>query len=527
MIRRTVMGLAVGAVVCLTVSGQNTQRPLHGGTLRVGTAEEIAVWDVHRSTSVLIRKFAAHIFEKLFTEGSDYSVKEELADSYTLSTDGLVYTIRLRRGVLFHNGEEMTADDVVASLNHWGAYGPMGSMVYAHVASVSALDRYTVRIELKDEFGFLLSALATSRQGAFIYPKAVLERLATTKTQITPTATDLIGTGPYRFVEFRPDSFTRIARFDEYVPRDEAPDGYGGRKVAYFDEILFVPVLDPTVRAIALETGEIDFAMDLSVVDYERLSGLPGVVALKGEPKYAQFVFNMGKGTLADNAKLRQAMLAALDFDEMALAAIGSSEFYRIDGSMMWKETVWWTDVGTEVYNEASTEKARALLKEAGYNGERVRVVSSLGYPVLYDVAVVAVGQWRKVGINIEHRALEWGEADRVRRDPNLWEVSVGQATYRTDPALFTVIWNTFWNGWIDPYKDDLVQRMVSVSTQEARFELWEEFHAYYYEQVPFIRAFDYFTLSAMKGYVKGYLTSAGEPRMADEFFWNVWFEKG
>lgn len=514
-----VVGIAVSSL------GQSELPGTFGGTLRVGTPEEIAIWDVHRSTSILIRKFAAHIFEGLFTEGADYRVIPNLAEGYTLSDDQLTYTMPLRRGVLFHNGDEMTAEDVVASLNHWGSYGPMGSMIFEFVDSVEALDDYTVRITLTEPCGFLLSALATARQGAVIYPKEIVDELTATGELLKPTPEQMIGTGPYRFVEFIPDRYTKLVRFEEYSPRTELPNGYGGRRTAYFDEILFVPILDATVRAASVETGEVDFAMSLAPMDYPRLSRNADLVAILGDPTLPSLVFNMGQGPLSNNRKLRQAMLAALNIEDMALAAVGDPALWRIDGSIMWKETAWWSEAGTMAYNVASLEKARQLISESGYQGEPIRVLSALGYPVLYDAAVIAVSQWRKAGINIEHRAVEWGEVTRIRNDPDLWEVYVGSFSFRTDPALLTVIWPDFFNEWVDDYKDELLADFLAASTYEERYAIWEQVQEYVYREVPFIRGFDFFNVDALQKYVAGYLTPEGSPRMPDEFFWNVWFD--
>jgi len=536
MLARKRLGVLVGLVLIVTLGllivpsmqGQDELQGKFGGTLRVAPEEELAIWDIHRTTSVLVRKVAHHIWERLFVQAADYSIIPDLAESYTVSDDSLVYTIKLREGVLFHNNKEMTSEDVVASITRWGSYGPLGSQVYAFVDSVEAIDKYTMRINLKETCGFLLPGLATNRQGAFIYPKEIVEELERTGEMLDPTPDQIIGTGPYKFVEFIPDRYTKLVRFDEYKPRTDEPNGYGGRRTAYFDEILFIPILDATVRSAAVETGEIDFAMGVSLLDSDRLEINPDVIPLLGPPWYPAIIFNMtnGKGRLSGNLKLRQAIQAALDMEEMAIAAIGSEMFYRVDPSIMWKETAWWTDAGSDRYNQANLEIAKQLLEESGYQGEKIRWFSAMGYPVLYDTGVIAVSQLRKLGLNIEHRAVEWGEISRIRKDPDLWDVIVIMTSFRTDPALNTYMPRGWVNHWDDdPYKDNLMHKMVAAPTLEERFAIWEQLQDYFYDQVPWIKAFDYFTLNAMQKYVKGYTTLEGKPRMPEEFFWNVWFE--
>ena len=127
---------------------------------------------------------------------------------------------------------------------------------------------------------------------------------------------EFIGTGPYRFVEHKPDRHIKVARFKEYSARADASDGgYGGKRTAYADEILFIPVPDEAVRLAGVETGEYHYAQSIKADQYERVKGTPalepGVVKPFG---WITAVPNHKQGVMA-NKKVRQAFLAALDMD--------------------------------------------------------------------------------------------------------------------------------------------------------------------------------------------------------------------
>ena len=172
---------------------------------------------------------------------------------------GKLILIQLRQGVLFHNGKEMTSDDVVASLNRWGKFGARAPALFQQVERVSADGKYGVRIQLKNPFAPWATLLAYANGGPTIFPKEVMENA--TKEPIAPK--DYIGTGPYRFVEWKAGHEIILERFDKYAKRTEKPNGYAGERTAYFDKIIFVPVSDPGTRVNGTKAGEYDYAENI------------------------------------------------------------------------------------------------------------------------------------------------------------------------------------------------------------------------------------------------------------------------
>src|SRR5688572_21659345 len=244
----SMLALVAMLVAPVIASAQGT--PKTGGVFKAAMIGEPPSLDLHSTTAVIVQQITWHIYEGLYTYDKNYNAIPLLVDGHTVSDQGRTYTFKLRRGVKFHNGKEMTSADVVASLKRWGKMSTPGKQVFKDVEGVEAKDSHTVASYLKEPVGSLIMGLARPNSGAVIYPKENID--AAGEGQIK----QFIGTGPYRFVEHNPDRHIKLARFKDYVARADAADGFGGKRTAYLDEILFIPVPDVAVRLAGVETGE-------------------------------------------------------------------------------------------------------------------------------------------------------------------------------------------------------------------------------------------------------------------------------
>ena len=189
----------------------------------------------------------------------------------------------------FHNGKEMTSADVVPSLKRWGRVASVGRVLWKFVESVDAKDPYTVVISMKQPSSSLIYGLAEPH--AAIYPKESIE--AAGEGQLK----EFIGTGPFRFVEHRPDRHIKLARFKDYSARSEPANGFGGKRTAYFDEILFLTVPETAVRLAGVETGEYHHAMFIKQDSYERIKNIPTLESRIVKPRgWAVAVMNHKSG---------------------------------------------------------------------------------------------------------------------------------------------------------------------------------------------------------------------------------------
>src|SRR5215212_9956108 len=335
--------------------------PKKGGTLKWATIGEPPALDVQFTTATITANIGWHIWESLFTLGANQGPKMDLLEKYEPAADGKKVTMSLRKNVLFHNDKELTSADVVASLKRYGEITARGKGLLTALEAMDAPDKYTVTMSFKEPRAGILP-IFLSRPDALIMPAELAQKFG--KDQ----AKEFIGTGPYKFVDWQPDRMVRFQRFDKYAAREDATDGPAGKKVAYIDEIQFIPVPEESVRADGVGTSEYLYGQDLSPDSYARIKGVPGVESDIGKPYYWAVAHMNKKEGLFTNVKLRQAVLAAISVDPIAAAAFGVKEFYRIDPGIAAPETPWFTDEGKELFNHPNADKAKALLKEANYD---------------------------------------------------------------------------------------------------------------------------------------------------------------
>ncbi|MEO8532031.1 MAG: ABC transporter substrate-binding protein, partial [Deltaproteobacteria bacterium] len=202
-----------------------------GGTLRYAAVSEPAPLDMMLTTAGVSLTIGMHIFEALYTVDSHFEPQPMLAEGETISDDGMTIVITLRQGVHFHNGKEMTSADVVSSVRRWGKYGVRGKLLMVEGASIDATGPYEVTLKLPAPNGAWKNLLGHLEGGAAIYPSEIADKA----TDKPIEQVDYIGTGPYKFNEWRPNRYVEVVRFDGYNSRTNPSDGYSGERKANFD----------------------------------------------------------------------------------------------------------------------------------------------------------------------------------------------------------------------------------------------------------------------------------------------------
>jgi len=502
-------------VLGLAFAAPAQEQPKPGGVLKAAMIGEPPSLDLHWTTAVIVQQITWHMYETLYTYDKGFNPIPMLAEGHTITDGGRRYTLRLRQGVRFHNGKEMTSADVVPSLNRWGRMATPGKALWKFVEAVEAKGPYEVVIHLKEPSGSLLYGLARPNNGAAIYPKEVMEAAGAGQVK------EFIGTGPYRFVEHKPDRHIKVARFKDYVARPEPPDGYGGRRSAFFDEILFVPVPDVSVRLAGVETGEYHYGQQIKQDQYDRIKTMPGVSARVIRPSaWSTAVINHKQGLLTDK-RLRQALQAALDMEPIMAAGFGHKDFYRLDGAVMFPEQpAWHTTAGFDLYNQKNTAKAQRLLREAGYAGQPVRWITTQEYQWMYKNALVAKQQLEAAGFKIDLQVVDWATLVQRRNKPELYEVFSTGFTFGPDPALATSVQCNWPGWWCHEEKDRLMDALIKETDAKKRRVLWERVQQLFHEDVGRIKFGDYFTLDAVRKEVNGFLST---PEL---YFWNAWLRK-
>jgi peptide/nickel transport system substrate-binding protein len=486
--------------------------PRMGGIFKVAMIGEPPSLDLHWTTATITQQITWHVYETLYTYDQGWNPIPMLAEDHTVSDGGRRYTIKLRRGVKFHNGKEMTSADVVPSLNRWGKMSTPGKALWKVVEAVEAKGPYEVVIHLRDTSGSLLYGLGRPNNGPAIYPKEIID--AAGDAQIK----EFIGTGPYRFVEHKPDRHIKLARFKDYVARSEAPDGYGGKRTAYLDEILFIPVPDVAVRLAGVETGEYHFGQTIQQDQYDRVKSMPAVAPVIIKPSsWSTAVMNHKQGLMTDK-RLRQAFQAALDMEPIMAAGFGHKDFYRVDPGLMFAEQpAWHSKVGGELYNQKNKDKARRLLKEAGYTGQPVRWLTTQEYQWMYKNALVARQQLEEVGFKIDLQVVDWATLVQRRNKPELYDVFSTGFTFGPDPGLATSVQCDWPGWWCHEEKNRVMEALIKETDPKKRRALWERVQQLFYEDVGRVKFGDNFALSVARKDVRGVQPTVEQP------FWNVW----
>ena len=474
---------------------------VYGGSLNDAIPGELPSHDPHTTTAAVANHVLSHMYEYLFTYDADMEVQPDLAESIDVADDGLSVTLKIREGIEFHNGEPLTADDVIASIERWGELSARAGII-PEVATLTAADDHTIEWELTDPIGPLQHMLARQNQGCTIHPSSVIDEVGTSVIEDTEY---YIGTGPYQFDDYQPDRHFKVVRYDNYVSHPGETSGYYGQKHLYLDEIYFIPVPDEASRIAGLQAGDYHYVSTLHADNFERLDDDPNVVPRQLPPQgWAVFVLNMREGLMTDQT-LRSAVQATFCSEPMLIAAYGS-DWYALDPSVMVGAPAWYSTRGEEYYNQCDPDKGWELAEEAGYDGEPIRWVVTQEYQEHFDYTAVGAQQLEDAGFDIDLQIYDWATLTEIRNTPGDYELATTGHTFRPEPLALTFVPGPEHDGWWDtPDKNALSEELQRESEHEARFAIWEDIQQLFYEEVPRIKIGDRIQMHAMSANLRGW----------------------
>jgi peptide/nickel transport system substrate-binding protein len=442
-----------------------------------------------------------------------------LADSFSMAKNKLSYTIKLREGITFHDGSEFDAEDVVASLKRWGVVSGAGIEAFSHITSVTAKNPTTVQIKLDSPFTPLITSFADVRQAAIMMPSEIADAAGSDVLQDN----QIIGTGPYKFASREPGSLITLERFKDYSSRSENWGGLAGAKAAYLDTLKYNIVTDAQVRVNGVQTDKYDFAVNIPQDLYEQVKTIPTVRPFIVSPyAWLAFVFNKAEPPF-DDVRLRQAVANTLNLEQIGAAAVGNEDLYELDPSIFYAEQEGLhTTEGTELYNVQDVEKAKALMREAGYDGTPIRLLTTKDYPAFYKAAVAVASQLKDVGFTVEIQVFDWPTVLERREDAEAYDIFTTTSSPSFDPTSMTWMVPGAWAGFYEsPAMEKLLDQWTATADPDAQQDLLAEMNRVVYTEVPEIKGP---VLSAL--YVGGDGLE-GYPNWMDATFWNVWLSDG
>ena len=234
--------------------------------LNIALTAQPPTLDTALTVSAVALDTAGNIFERLYTLNANYEPVPALAESVERSEDGLTYTFALRQGVKFHNGKEMTSEDVVASMNRWLVTSSRAKVPLTN-AKFEAVDTYTVKLTVESPTSDVLILIASQAQFPSIMPKEIVDAAPADGIK------EYIGTGPYKFQEWKQDQYIHLVRNDDYYQvADTDPSGFDGRKEAPTQNLYFHFVTDHSTRIAGVKTGQYDVADSIPIESYDELA---------------------------------------------------------------------------------------------------------------------------------------------------------------------------------------------------------------------------------------------------------------
>lgn len=486
-----------------------------GGTAVIAQEAGPATLDMHFSTNIATRNVVMQVYEQLMTRDESNAPMLELAESMSESADGLTYTFKLRKGITFHNGQKMTSADVLASFERFMKIGLQKS-VLDPVAALSAPDADTFVIVLKQKVPAFLEELSQFANPIVIMPADQKDRAG--------GKADVIGTGPYQFVEWVPDSHVRLKRFDGYMPdtRHKGTSGFGGHKVAWLDELDFRYVKEAVARVAGLETGQFHLTEDVPTKAAKRLKDNRNVVLHPVQRWWIHGTWVNHANPPFDKLEIRRAMQIGLDMEEIMDVATDGA--FDLQPGFQYPGTPYYTDAGKQYYNVNDKKKAAELLKASGYKGEEIVIMTLPAFQSMYDAAVVMVEQMKQIGFKVRMDPVDLPTgAARQRKADGGWHVSF--TGLGTGPsvgpfgALVLMVGANSLNHAPDPVFDRLYSEMQTGATLEARKATFAKAQERLYEQVKMLKMGDLTKVQAARSTMKGFIPYR-IPRL-----WNVWIE--
>jgi peptide/nickel transport system substrate-binding protein len=367
-------------------------------------------------SSNVIRNHAFMVWDTLYGLDASFAPKPQMAAGHVVEQDGRSVTITLRPGLRFHDGERVTAEDCVVSLQRWMKRAAMGQALAARLEELVALDDLRFCFRLSRPFPLLIDALAlTANPQPFIMPA----RLA--KTDAFTQIREATGSGPFRFVvdEFRQGSRAVWARNPDYSPTPDASRGLtAGPKIAQFDRIEWSIIPDPGTAAAALLAGEIDWFEQMGPEIQTLLGRNRGVLLepIDTLPLPGQFRFNHRQPPF-DNPAIRRAFLHAISQEDFMTAIVGPDPrrfdarcgFFTPGSPMANDEGL------APLLGERSIARAKQALKEAGYKDELVRLLGTTDINSTTAQAQVAADMLRRLDLNLDVVLTDWGTVAQRR----------------------------------------------------------------------------------------------------------------
>jgi ABC-type transport system substrate-binding protein len=489
-------GFMIAILACLLLPAAWAQQPKPGGTLRVAWEADITGLDPHLSFGMQARHVVGNLFNSLVTIDAELNVVPDLAESWEILENRKVYVFHLRKGVKFHDGTDFNAEAV--RWNYRRVVDPeektLDAPYYDIVEAVEALDAHTVRFTFKHPTRTVLPVMAADRVGFLQMSPAAYQQWGREEVRLHP-----VGTGPFKLANWEQNQVIVLERNPHYFKSG----------LPYLDRIELRIMKDGVTRVTALRAGEVDFANMVPREHIERLTRDPQIYVLRGkDTQRISTAFNQ-KNPIFKDVRVRRAVLG-YGIDRQAIAKTALLGQAQPLWSFVPPGSRGQIDFGEQFPYDP--EKARALLKEAGYDEQtplRYTIMTHGAEASLPIIATVMKTQLAKIGVEVTVEVLDRPIfLRRITRDRD-WDQIVVNVAAAIDPHTISQAIDTrAGNNTInhdDTHVDALIDRMRQAATEEAFLQAGYDFQRYVLENMMMTSVSSYGFLQAARTYVKGY----------------------
>ena len=512
-ISRSILLLSMSAATALFAASPS-QAQTRGGTLIYSTVGGPASLDPYLAGSLIELEVIHEIFETLVAMDENYNAKPMLASKVDVSNEAKTFTFTLRKGVKFSNGQEMTSADVLGSFERFKKVSTNAPLL-ADVEKYETPDPYVFIVHLKSTNAVFVDLLKSSTYPLVVLPASQKDKPA--------REIEIIGTGPFKLGEWQKDSHLILLRNDGYSADESAKDadGFAGKKTAYLDSVRYNFIPEANARLAALQTKKSDVIADLTLDLAKRLDGITELSTLKTFPYCQQYFVLHSSNGLTANPLIRQAIREVVNVDDI-LAATGILS--QRNPSLLYPPSPYYAgDMAAKYYDRKDPKKAKELLKQAGYNGEKLILQTNSNYAYMRDSILVLSEQLKEAGVNTDVQVIDWmSNSNNLQRGTGNWNVST--TSFCSPPLLGPPQWKstvyTFPHIDKDPTIDAAFDSLFKSADLTARKTAWFAIENRFLDQAYMIKVAD-------TGSLRGYNNTrvGGLKPYFYLRFWNTWLK--
>lgn len=485
-----------GSLVASLLSAPNVRaaEPIDGGVLKLAFSADPAGFDPAVGPSGMSHVVIEQVYSTLMSLDTEARPYPDLAESYEVGDDGLTYTFRLREGVKFHNGDDLTSEDVKFTFDRLRAPDSgysYGSQVTT-ISEINVIDPLTVEFVLSDPTSPFLTYMAFP--GSSIVP-----------SRLVKSGHDLnaepIGSGPFRFVSYQPRSSVKFEKNEAFYEKGKP----------HFDGLEFKLIADVTALSNAVLAGTVDFSNEIPPKDWQTVIATPGIEGQTLEGSRFYWLLPNNSTEPFDDPRVRQAVAQVINREAIVKGTFFGQATPIVGGTIPeWN----WGFADIDAFAPGGdVDKAKALLAEAGVaDGFDTSMTMASSFPAMMSMAPIIQANLASIGIRASIKTMEiprfW---DEVWAPSNFDISTMYWVSPLADPDDF--VFNNYGCGMAvnvqkscDEAMDAILKKAKSAPTQEERKTLYAEQQALSLEEMPIVPLVNAWLLIAHTDRLKNYV---------------------